>query len=134
MTPSSSEGAVMAGDVSGVWQGRYSSNKVPDPMRVVLMFQQLTAQEFEESPLRTGPSTDPGEAVVGVYKGENGAIGTMVGSIDGENVTLQATQTTPTCPGSFELRGIVQGDDFTWQFHGRDCLGDEDGKGAAQRS
>jgi hypothetical protein len=134
MTPSSSEGSTVAGDVSGVWRGLYTSARLPDPVQVVLMFQQLTVQELEDSPLQSGPAPGPGETVVGVYKGDNGAIGTMAGTIVGANVSLAATQTTPTCPGSFELRGTVAGNDFTWEFRGRDCLGDEVGNGKATRS
>ena len=135
MTLSSSDSPT-AEDISGVWRGRYTSTRVPEPTQVVLMFQQLTARELEASPLHTGPRPDPvaGESVVGVYKGETGAIGTMVGSIVGGDATLNATQTTPTCPGDFELHGTVVRNEFTWEFRGQDCLGDEVGQGRATRS
>ena len=130
MTPASSEHE----DISGVWRGSYTSDKIPQPVSVVLMFQQLTTREFEASRRGTGPSNIAGEAVVGVYKSEDGAIGTIAGSIDGSSVALTATQTTPTCPGSFELQGTLVGDEFSWQFDGQDCLGDEKGQGSAKRA
>jgi hypothetical protein len=122
------------GRISGEWSGSYTSDKLPRAERVVLMFQQLTREEFEASRYaREGETAPPGETVVGTYKSENGAIGTMAGSIINNLVTLTATQMTPTCPGSFEMKGTLTGDLFTWGFKGKDCLGDETGKGEATR-
>jgi hypothetical protein len=129
MTQSGSE----HGNISGVWHGSYKSDRLPGPVNVVIMFQQLTTQEFEESPYWKGSEAVSGETVVGAYKAEDGAIGTISGSIEGENVTLTATQTTPTCPGSFELQGILTGDHFEWNFQGEDCLGRHSGNGSADR-
>lgn len=122
------------GNISGVWHGSYTSDKIPDPVPVVMLFQQLTTQEFEASRYARGQAATPGETVVGVYKSDNGAIGTMTGIILGETVTLEATQATPTCPGSFTMQGELVGDHFEWHFQGKDCLGEENGDGSADRS
>jgi hypothetical protein len=98
-----------------------------------MVFQQLTTKEFEESPHWKGPEAVSGETIVGIYKSKDGAIGTMSGSIDGEVVTLTATQTTPTCLGSFNAQGALKGDTYIWNFEGRDCRGEHIGEGQAQR-
>lgn len=122
-------------NISGEWQGSYTTNKVPTPKPVVLIFQQQTKQEFEESRYAdVGPAPTEGDTVVGVYKSKNGAIGTMSGEINGGTVTLEATQETPKCPGSFAMQGELAGDKFAWRFSGNDCLGEEIGEGRASRA
>lgn len=122
-------------NISGEWQGSYTTNKIPKPTSVVLIFQQLTQQEFEESRYSdVGPAPTKGDTVVGVYKSKNGAIGTMSGEINGATVTLTATQETPGCSGSFEMQGELAGNSFAWRFKGSDCLGEEIGEGKASRA
>ncbi|HEX6781186.1 MAG TPA: hypothetical protein VF125_04055 [Solirubrobacterales bacterium] len=45
------------GNLSGVWKGSYQSNRLPEPVGIVMMFQQLTMQELKDSPRGKVPRT-----------------------------------------------------------------------------
>ena len=101
---------------AGTWNGTYVSNLV-QPTTVTLIFQQR------------------GTTVTGTYLTRNGAQGVIYGpSGTGPSATLKATQTTPTCPGTFTMQTTVSGNRLSWTFVGHDCLGNENGKGTATHS
>lgn len=106
-----------ATNFAGTWAGTYQSNEV-GATRVTLIFQQR------------------GSTVTGTYLSANGAQGVMYGTVAaGSNtLTAKAEQTTPTCPGQFEMLAAVSGGILTWSFKGEDCLGTEDGQGKASRT
>ena len=119
--------------ISGTWTGVYHSNAVP-PTNVSLTFYQLHNHLHQDSVKAQHDTDSTIEAVVGIYLSENGAIGTMRGTISGNELNLSATQVTPGCEGEFSMPGIIDGDTFKWQFKGNDCLGVEDGSGTATRT
>lgn len=106
-----------ATNFAGTWVGTYQSNEV-GATRVTLIFQQR------------------GSTVTGTYLSANGAQGVMYGTVAaGSNtLTAKAEQTTPTCPGQFDMSATVTAGALTWSFKGQDCLGAEDGQGKASRS
>jgi hypothetical protein len=98
---------------AGTWNGTYKSNLV-DPTNVTLMFQQL------------------GNTVTGTYLSQNGAQGVMSGTVNGSGqLVAKATQTTPTCRGTFNMVATISSGTLSWTFKGTDCLGTENGSGTA---
>jgi hypothetical protein len=104
-------------NVSGVWQGVNYASKVPGPHKVVLTFNQ------------SGP------AVIGSFWVATGVYGVGQGQITGPNsMTMSWTNTSPSCQGNYQNSYVVSGNAMTWTFTGQDCLGPEQGKGAAKRT
>ncbi len=112
--PPTPEAAPGVPNFSGTWKGTYSSNVVP-PTDVTLIFQQR------------------GATVTGTYLAKNGAQGLMYGTSVATGTRLQAIQTAPKCTGVFSMPITVVGTNLSWSFIGGDCLGNENGTGAAQR-
>ena len=98
---------------AGTWNGTYKSNVVP-ATDVTLIFQQF------------------GNTVTGTYLSKNGAQGVMSGTINSSGqLVAKATQTTPTCPGQFNMATTISNNTLNWTFKGTDCLGVENGTGTA---
>lgn len=103
-------------DISGVWQGTNYSSKVKGPAQVMLLLSQ-----------------QPEGGVQGLYWATTGVAGNGKGKIDGTTMTIEWTNTSPNCPGSYKNTYSVNGDQLQWTFTGADCLGPQDGRGSANR-
>ncbi len=103
--------------VSGNWVGVNYASKVKGPSKVNINF------------------TQTGNTITGDYWAETGVAGKGQGKMTG-NTTFHMDwiNTTTSCPGTYSNEYTINGNQITWVFTGKDCLGEEKGHGYAYRS
>jgi len=103
-------------NVSGNWVGVNYTSQVQGPSEVKLHLSQA------------------GENIAGSYWAATGVAGNGKGSMTGVNTFhIDWVNTTKSCPGTYSNDYIINGNQITWTFTGKDCLGVEQGHGYATR-
>ncbi|MGZ3881432.1 MAG: hypothetical protein ACXVBF_08860 [Flavisolibacter sp.] len=110
-------GSVFAeGNVTGSWSGAYYASQVKGPAQVSFTL------------------TQTGTVVKGEYKSSTGVAGVGEGTINGQIMHIDWTNTT-SCSGKYSNDYQITPDynHMTWTFTGVDCAGKEEGNGSADR-
>jgi len=103
-------------NVSGNWVGVNYASQVSGPSKVKLYLTQV------------------GKNITGTYWAATGVAGNGKGVMTGSNTFhMNWVNTTKSCPGKYSDDYIINKNQLTWTFTGRDCLGKETGHGYAKR-
>ena len=103
-------------NVSGNWVGVNYTSQVSGPSKVTLNL------------------TQTGQNITGTYWAATGVAGKGIGAMTGSNTFhMNWVNTTKSCPGKYSNNYIINGNQLTWTFTGKDCLGKEIGHGYATR-
>lgn len=112
-----SGGGVFAQGYSGNYVGTYTASKLPGQnLQIGLYFKQLQPT-----------------FMIGAYATGSGVAGNCSGIVRGNVATLTCSNSTPSCKGVYRGRYTFSSTGVTWTYAGRDCLGDETGKGMAEK-
>ncbi len=108
-------------DLTGMWVGTYTDSI-------------LRAQGWSEVSANFS-LIQSGNTITGLFSAENGAQGTMNGTINGSQLNFTVNQTTPGCPGTTYSIGTIQDSNtITFTYVCSDCLGyRDDGSGTLKR-
>ncbi len=110
--------AADAVNVSGHYKGVNYTSEVPGPNNVII---NLTQEDNSPN-------------IIGYYWIDTGVGGKGVGTMTGANTFhIDWVNTTQNCKGSYSNDYIINGDQITWTFSGKDCLGIEKGHGYASK-
>jgi hypothetical protein len=74
-----------------------------------------------------------GNAYTGTFETQQGAGGTIEGTISGSEWTGTATQTKPVGPYNFKLGGMYSAKSITWSFSGTGFFGKQEAMGFAHK-
>lgn len=103
--------------VSGKWVGVNYTSQVEGPAKVVVNLSQN------------------GNKITGDYWASTGVAGKGAGKMTSDTTFhMDWVNTTSSCPGTYSNDYTIKGDQITWVFTGKDCLGKEEGHGYARRS
>lgn len=108
-------GSALAQDYSGVYVGTYTASQAPGEHKISLTFKQS------------------GTSIQGAYITSTGVAGICFGVLSSNVAQMYCQNTTPSCPGTYKGPYTFSTSNVTWTYTGQDCLGDEQGKGAAQK-
>ena len=102
---------------TGNYNGTYTASQLPgQTLRIGIYFKQLNQNTMTAQ-----------------YATSSGVFGTCNGFVNGNVATMTCTNATPTCPGTYRDRYTFSGNNVTWTYAGRDCLGNETGNGSATK-
>lgn len=106
----------LADNVSGVYVGTYTASKLPgETLHIVLTFYQA------------------GTSLRGHYTTSSGVAGDGWGVLSNSTAQMAWQNTTRSCPGTYQGTYHFAEPTVTWTYSGKDCLGDEKGKGQAKQ-
>jgi hypothetical protein len=109
--------SALAQGYSGNYAGTYTASQLPgQQLQIGLFFRQLSQNRMMAG-----------------YLTSSGVGGICQGLVRGNVAALTCTNTTPTCRGVYRGRYTFTGNTVTWVYAGRDCLGNERGRGVAHK-
>jgi hypothetical protein len=71
--------------------------------------------------------------MIASYATSSGVAGSCNGTVSSNVAIMTCRNSTASCPGTYRDRYVFSGNVVTWTYSGRDCLGNETGKGTATK-